>query len=123
MNSIYNHGLKQTQTITKDLTQFEKNLSTSPLSLQGAITTSLTAFRKTIKEYSDLLEKNVNDTSYTKHENRLNKFNQDLNEFTLKFDTLKSNVIFKFKKLINKNYGKKTHINNSNSSIGIDIIR
>ena len=89
MNSIYNHGLKQTQTITKDLTQFEKNLSTSPLSLQGAITTSLTAFRKTIKEYSDLLEKNVNDTSYTKHENRLNKFNQDLNEFTLKFDTLK----------------------------------
>ena len=83
MNSIYNHGLKQTQTITKDLTQFEKNLSTSPLSLQGAITTSLTAFRKTIKEYSDLLEKNVNDTSYTKHENRLNKFNQDLNE-TLK---------------------------------------
>ncbi|KAF6070369.1 Snare region anchored in the vesicle membrane C-terminus family protein [Candida albicans] len=89
MNSIYNHGLKQTQTITKDLTQFEKNLSTSPLSLQGAITTSLTAFRKTIKEYSDLLEKNVNDTSYTKHENRLNKFNQDLNEFTSKFDTLK----------------------------------
>lgn len=89
MNSIYNHGLKQTQTITKDLTQFEKNLSTSPLSLQGAITTSLTAFRKTIKEYNDLLEKNVNDTSYTKHENRLNKFNQDLNEFTLKFDNLK----------------------------------
>lgn len=63
MNSLYNHGLKQTQTITKDLAQFEKNLSTSPLSLQGAITTSITAFKKTIKEYSDLLRK----TQLTRH--------------------------------------------------------
>ena len=63
MNSIYNHGVKQTHTITKDLAEFEKNLSTSPLSLQGAITTSLTAFKKTIKEYNDLLDK----TSTTRH--------------------------------------------------------
>lgn len=89
MNSIYNHGVKQTHTITKDLAEFEKNLSTSPLSLQGAITTSLTAFKKTIKEYNDLLDKNVNDSSYAKHESRLTKFNQDLNEFTSKFDSLK----------------------------------
>ncbi|EMG46658.1 hypothetical protein G210_3078 [Candida maltosa Xu316] len=79
----------QTHTITKDLTEFEKNLSTSPLSLQGAITASLTAFKKTIKEYNDLLDKNVNDSSFAKHESRLNKFNSDLAEFTNKFDTLK----------------------------------
>ncbi|RCK56700.1 Protein transport protein BOS1 [Candida viswanathii] len=89
MNSIYNHGVKQTHTITKDLAEFEKNLSTSPLSLQGAITTSLTAFKKTIKEYSDLLDKNANDSSYAKHESRLTKFNLDLVEFTSKFDSLK----------------------------------
>ncbi|KAI5949700.1 BOS1 [Candida margitis] len=89
MNSIYNHGLKQTQTITKDLAQFEKNLSTSPLSLQGAITTSITAFKKTIKEYTDLLEKNPTDASFAKHEGRINKFNQELENFASKFDNLK----------------------------------
>ncbi|CAK9438576.1 uncharacterized protein LODBEIA_P28000 [Lodderomyces beijingensis] len=89
MNSIYNHGLKQTQTITKDLTEFEKNLSTSPLSLQGAITTSITAFKKTIKDYSDLLDKNSTDAAFTKHESRLSKFNQDLDSFTTKFESLK----------------------------------
>ncbi|KAI5953336.1 BOS1 [Candida jiufengensis] len=89
MNSIYNHGLKQTQTITRDLTEFEKNLSTSPLSLQGAITTSITAFKKTIKDYSDLLDKNTTDSSFAKHESRVTKFNQDLEQFTSKFDSLK----------------------------------
>ncbi|CCG22479.1 v-SNARE [Candida orthopsilosis Co 90-125] len=89
MNSLYNHGLKQTQTITKDLAQFEKNLSTSPLSLQGAITTSITAFKKTIKEYTDLLDKNPTDSSFSKHEGRINKFNQELESFTSKFDALK----------------------------------
>ncbi|CAI5758970.1 unnamed protein product [Candida verbasci] len=89
MNSVYNHGLKQTQTITKDLTEFEKNLSTSPLSLQGAITTSITAFKKTIKEYQDLLDKNITSETSTKHENRLKKFNCDLIDFQSKFDNLK----------------------------------
>ncbi|RLV92147.1 Cell surface mannoprotein MP65 [Spathaspora sp. JA1] len=65
------------------------NLSTSPLSLQGAIATSITAFRKTIKEYSDLLDKNVNDPSYAKHDSRLQKFNRDLSEFHSKFESLK----------------------------------
>ncbi|KAK6202649.1 uncharacterized protein RJT21DRAFT_118720 [Scheffersomyces amazonensis] len=90
MNSIYNHGLKQTQTISRDLLEFEKNLSTSPLSLQGAITTSITAFRKTIREYKDLVEKDTDATSNAKHEGRIEKFSQDLSEFTTKFDSLKS---------------------------------
>lgn len=90
MNSLYNHGLKQTQLITKDLTSFEKNISTSPLSLQGSISTSLTSFRKTIKEYGDLIKQNSQDQNITKHETRLEKFQQDLSEFTSKFDDLKA---------------------------------
>ena len=90
MNSLYNHGLKQTQTITKDLAEFEKNLSTSPLSLQGAITTSITAFKKTLREYTDLLDKNPTDSSFAKHEGRISKFNQDLENFTAKFDSLRN---------------------------------
>lgn len=90
MNSLYNHGIKQTQLITKDLSAFEKNVSTSPLSLQGSISTSLTSFKKTIKEYNDLIKQNLKDQSITKHETRLEKFNQDLQDFTRKFDDLKT---------------------------------
>lgn len=90
MNSIYNHGLKQTQTISNDLLEFEKNLSTSPLSLQGAITTSITAFRKTIREYQDLIEKDTDSSANTKHESRLEKFNLDLNDFSAKFESLRA---------------------------------
>lgn len=89
MNSLYNHGIKQTQLITKDLSSFEKNLSTSPLSLQGSITTSLTAFKKTIKDYGDLVLQNSKDDGNTKHETRLSKFTHDLQDFTSKFESLK----------------------------------
>lgn len=90
MNSLYNHGIKQVQIITKDLAAFEKSLSTSPLSLQGSITTSLTAFKKTIKEYSDLVHQNLNDEPNAKHEARLENFKKELIEFTSKFDSLKA---------------------------------
>lgn len=87
MNSLFNHGIKQTQLIQKDLLTFEKNVSTSPLSLQGSITTSLTSFRKTIKEYKELIEQNGGDE---KHGLRLNKFENDLADLTKKFDSLKA---------------------------------
>lgn len=89
MNSLYNHGLKQTQLLTKDLSGFEKNISTSPLSLQGSISTSLTSFKKTIKEYGDLIKQNSKDPNIAKHETRLEKFQQDLSGFTKKFEDLK----------------------------------
>ncbi|RLV86722.1 Protein transport protein BOS1 [Meyerozyma sp. JA9] len=89
MNSLYNHGIKQTKLLSKELATFESNISTSPLSLQGSITTSLTAFRKTIKEYGDLVAQAPSDEHLTKHEARLEKFNKDLQEFTQKFDNLK----------------------------------
>ena len=89
MNSLYNHGIKQTQLLSKDISSFEANLSTSPLSLQGSITTSLGAFRKTIREYSDLIHQNAGDELNAKHEQRLSKFEQDLQAFSTKFDTLK----------------------------------
>ncbi|SGZ50950.1 CIC11C00000001763 [Sungouiella intermedia] len=87
MNSLYNHGVKQTQLLTRDLASLEKNLSTSPMSLQGTIITSLTAFKKTIKEYKDL----VNQNSFTeeKHQARLEKFQADLAQFSAKFDSLR----------------------------------
>lgn len=87
MNSLYNHGVKQTQILTRDLALLEKNLSTSPMSLQGTITTSLTAFKKTIKEYNDLVRQS--NVTKEKHQARLQKFNQDLDLFSSKFDSLR----------------------------------
>lgn len=86
MNSIYNHGIKQTQLLTRDLASFEKNLSTSPMSLQGQIITLLTAFRKTVKEYGDLVKLSGADE---KHQARLQKFQADVAQFAGKFDTLR----------------------------------
>lgn len=89
MNALYNHGIKQTQLITKDLAAFEKQLSTAPLSLQGSIGSSLTSFKKTIREYRDLVRQNSQDETNTKHETRLNRFEGDLEGFQKKFDILK----------------------------------
>lgn len=89
MNSLYNHGIKQTQLLVKELSTFEKNLSTSPLSLQGLISTSLGAFKKTVKEYGDLVQQNLSDENSAKHEARLSKFNKDAADFQQKFDSLK----------------------------------
>lgn len=89
MNALYNHGIKQTQLITKDLTAFEKQLSTAPLSLQGSIGTSLTSFKKTVREYRDLVRQNSQDETNTKHETRLNRFEGELEGFQRKFDSLK----------------------------------
>lgn len=57
------------------------------MSLQGTIITSLTAFRKTIKEYKDLI--NQNSFTEEKHQARLEKFEADLAQFSAKFDNLR----------------------------------
>lgn len=87
MNSLYNHGVKQTQLLTRDLALFEKNFSTLPMSLQGSISTTLTAFKKTIKEYTDLVRQS--NLAEEKHLVRLQKFQADLAQFTAKFDSLR----------------------------------
>lgn len=73
--------------LTRDLAALETNLSTSPMSLQGTIITSLTAFRKTVKEYGDLMKQN--NFAEEKHRVRLEKFQADLAQFQHKFDTLR----------------------------------
>lgn len=87
MNSLYNHGIKQTQLLTRDLGELESNISTLPPLLQGQIMTSLTAFRKTIREYNDLMTQN--NFGDEKHHERLAKFQANLTQFQQKFDALR----------------------------------
>lgn len=87
MNALYNHGIKQTHHLTRDLASLEKNLLTSPMSLQGSIITSLTAFKKTIKEYNDMIQQTGGGDE--KQRARLEKFNSELQQFQEKFDSLR----------------------------------
>ncbi|PSK41249.1 hypothetical protein C7M61_000925 [Candidozyma pseudohaemuli] len=57
------------------------------MSLQGSIITSLTAFKKTIKEYNDMIQQTQG--SDEKHRIRLDKFNSELDQFQQKFDSLR----------------------------------
>lgn len=57
------------------------------MSLQGTIITSLTAFKKTIKEYNDLVKQNTSPEE--KHVLRLTKFQDDLEQFNSKFESLR----------------------------------
>ncbi|ODV97810.1 hypothetical protein PACTADRAFT_47661 [Pachysolen tannophilus NRRL Y-2460] len=103
MNSIYNHAVKQTQSLKRDLESFEANITNSPLSLIGQISTTLTQLAKTIDEYSISLNKQQrqssssvskeqekeNETKFLKNENKLNNLNNQLDEFKLQFNRLK----------------------------------
>lgn len=89
MNSLYNHGIKQKNQLSKELVEFEKNLASSPLSLQGSISTTLTAFRKTLEDYGQLVKQNSADDSNTKNEQRLESFTHELRAYTQKFTDLK----------------------------------
>lgn len=88
MNSLYNHGVKQTQILSRDIALFEKSISTAPLSLQGQLTTSLAAFKKTIKDYGDLIKQNKAFVE-EKHPIRLQKFEADYAQLYAKFQSLR----------------------------------
>lgn len=95
MNTLFNHGIKQTQLLNRDLAAFEANISGLPLLLQGTISTTLSAFNKTCAEYRLLLLQAQRPGApqiagdFSKHEQRIAKFTQDSQEFAAKFDRLR----------------------------------
>lgn len=88
MNSLYNRGVKEAHFLSRDLASFEKNVLTTPLSLQGQLLASLSSFNKTIKEYGDLIKQNKAFVEQ-KHPIRLQKFVDDYALFTAKFNALR----------------------------------
>lgn len=66
---------------------------TAPISLQGSISATLVSFEKTIKQYSEYLDKqkkNGLNEDLTKYETRLVALHKDHEEFSTKFKELKS---------------------------------
>lgn len=99
MNAIFNHAVKQKTQLQQDITKFEKDLLTAPISLQGSISATLVAFEKSINQYRDQFNKfKIDNSSSTdptieetiaKGDNRLISLSSDNKEFSAKFKELK----------------------------------
>ncbi|GMM34897.1 Bos1 protein [Saccharomycopsis crataegensis] len=88
MNSLFGHGIKQIQSIRKDLTQLESS-SDAPLSAQGQVSVSLNGLQRTIDELADLILKETNDDSQAKYKKRLEKFRSEHLELKTRFESIK----------------------------------
>ncbi|KAL6942325.1 hypothetical protein ACO0QE_003496 [Hanseniaspora vineae] len=100
MNALYSHATKQKHLLTKDLSKFEENIISAPISLQGSITTTLLSLEKTIVKYKQQLE-NFKQTSNVggqdeeeaaellKYETRLNILESEYANFKDQFTLLK----------------------------------
>lgn len=92
---MYNHAIKQRSLLNKDLGKFEKELVTAPISLQGAIATTLVSFEKTLHQYKEQYKQyqinssDDNDETKLKYETRLQTLTQDYEDAKGKFTELK----------------------------------
>lgn len=87
--------MKQKTLLQRDLSRFEKDLVTAPISLQGSISTTLISLEKTINQYKDYLAKYKSSTpadseeTQIKYQSRLDSLQQVLAESNEKFLKLK----------------------------------
>ncbi|KAI3319456.1 V-snare-domain-containing protein [Xylariaceae sp. AK1471] len=91
MNTQFNSALKQSTSIKRDLA----NLSSSPDGVPtpaalGSLSASLTAFSRTLDEYSALAKQELNPAKQEKAHERLRNFRTELVEFRAKLDGLKT---------------------------------
>ncbi|CAK7240433.1 MAG: Protein transport protein bos1 [Sporothrix thermara] len=104
MNTAFNSALKQSTSIRKDLSLLSAQLGADPSSLQqqhqqqppvsaaafGALSASLTAFTRTVDEYSALAKQELNPAKQEKAYDRIRNFQTELGEFRAQFDSLKA---------------------------------
>lgn len=87
--------MKQKTLLQRDLSRFEKDLVTAPISLQGSISTTLISLEKTVNQYKDYLAKYKSSTpadseeTQIKYQSRLDSLQQVLAESNEKFLKLK----------------------------------
>ncbi|KAF9203656.1 protein transport protein bos1 [Podila verticillata] len=89
MNSLYNHALKQVNTLQRDLDKFQSGEDTS-VALQGSITAIVNAFKRSIDDYETMAKKEMIDAKREKAFARVSKFREDYDNFNKTFAQLKS---------------------------------
>ncbi|KAF9286560.1 protein transport protein bos1 [Mortierella alpina] len=89
MNSLYNHALKQVNVIQRHLEKFETGEDTS-VALQGQITATVNAFKRSIDDYDAMAKKEMIDVKRERAFARVTKFREDYEAFNRNFAQLKS---------------------------------
>uniref|UniRef100_A0A060T5L8 Protein transport protein BOS1 n=1 Tax=Blastobotrys adeninivorans TaxID=409370 RepID=A0A060T5L8_BLAAD len=89
MNSLYNHAVKQSQSLKKDLDQFAQSPESAPLSLQGQISATLTSFSRTVDDYASAAKNEIVAERTEKANQRIEAFRKQIVESREQFKRLK----------------------------------
>ncbi|KAK9372985.1 uncharacterized protein V1513DRAFT_404143 [Lipomyces chichibuensis] len=89
MNSLFNHALKQSQSLKKDLDSFSASPSTASLALQGQISATLATLQRTIDEYDAMARRELVPAKQDKAFARIRNFRSEAAEARTQFDKLK----------------------------------
>ncbi|KAI0150767.1 V-snare-domain-containing protein [Xylariaceae sp. FL1272] len=93
MNTQFNSALKQSTSIKRDLATLSSTRDSgavpTPAAL-GSLSASLTAFSRTIEEYSSLAQQELNPAKADKAQERLRNFRAELSDFRTQLNTLKT---------------------------------
>lgn len=111
------HGVKQIQTIRKDLSVFEKDYLQSPLSVQGQISVSISNLFRIIAEISSGVEKEPSEENKAKLEKKLSKLQNEADDLKSRFERIKkkkeeSNFESSKSELLNRG-ARSVHRNNN----------
>ncbi|KAK9431880.1 hypothetical protein V1505DRAFT_325077 [Lipomyces doorenjongii] len=89
MNSLFNHALKQSQSLKRDLDSFSASPSTASLALQGQISATLATLQRTIDEYDAMARRELVPAKQDKAFARIRNFRTEAAEARTQFDKLK----------------------------------
>ncbi|KAI8069909.1 hypothetical protein BC940DRAFT_271361 [Gongronella butleri] len=88
MNSLYNHALKQSQALERDLTKFASGQDLSA-GLQGQIAASISSLQRSIDDYDNLSKREMVAVKKETALNRVAKFRHDLQDMRTRFERAK----------------------------------
>ncbi|ODQ67063.1 putative v-SNARE protein Bos1 [Nadsonia fulvescens var. elongata DSM 6958] len=89
MNSVFNHAIRQTQSLKRELDSFRAAPSSAPLSLQGQIAATLQSLQRTVDEYGELVGKELSRDRQEKGRVRLDNFRHEISAAKEQFKQLK----------------------------------
>ncbi|KAI1302716.1 hypothetical protein F5Y03DRAFT_396229 [Xylaria venustula] len=90
-NSQFNSALKQSTSIKRDLASLSSSPDGAPTpAALGSLSASLTAFSRTLDEYSALAKQELNPAKQEKAHERLRNFRSELTQFRNEVDALKA---------------------------------
>ncbi|KAK7206853.1 membrin [Myxozyma melibiosi] len=89
MNSLFNHALKQSQSLKRDIETFASSPGTTSLGLQGQISATLATLQRTIEEYDAVARRELVPAKQDKAFARIRNFRSEIADARTQFEKLK----------------------------------